>query len=297
MDYCTPRDEQTGDAVELDRKEQKMRRVFYGAAFLHLLVVALLYLVRPKLMHVFAFFQGIMLWNLVVIVYAFQGQYSISAHIEEVLQHRSFEDHLTSTYNYRFIHLRLSEEHERSRRYGESTSVLLLDLDGFKSVNDRFSHRAGDYVLKGIARVLKQSIRASDSLGRMGGDEFLVVLPQSGPDEGRVVGERLRRAVEGYALEPKEEGVGSGVTVSVGVAAYPQNGETMDDVLTAADKAVYSAKEQGGNRVCVAEESVSNGGERLRRRQRTVAALCEGPAGSQNARKRADRRPSSTSIH
>ena len=249
---------QPDQMFEFNREEGRLRRVFYGAMFLHLLLVVFLYLVQPRLLYAFVFFQGSMLWTIVVMMYAFQRLYSVSSEVKGMLRHQSFQDQVTEVFNYRYLHLRLSEEHERTSRYGGFTSVLYVDLDKFKPVNDQFGHQTGNQVLKEVAAAMSDSMRSCDVLGRVGGDEFLVVLPQTDRRQATVLADRLRRAVESYVLDLGEGGQVDGVCASIGVAAYPVNGDTMDDVLTAADSAVYDAKEQGGNTVCVAERFVSS---------------------------------------
>ena len=245
-----------GELRDLAEEESRLRRVFYGALFLYVLLAMFLYLVEPRLRYAFVFFQGMMLWNIVVMIYAFQRLSAASSQTKGMLREQTFLDQITGVFNYRYLNLRLSEEHERTSRHGVPTSVLYFDLDKFKPVNDRFGHQTGDRVLKGVAAVIESNMRACDVLGRVGGDEFLAVLPQTDRREATAVARRLRRAVQNYALDLGDLGAVEDVHTSVGVATYPTNGDTMDDVLTAADGAVYEAKEQGGNKVCVAERFV-----------------------------------------
>ncbi|MFC0115139.1 GGDEF domain-containing protein [Kibdelosporangium aridum] len=126
---------------------------------------------------------------------------------------------------------------------GESAALLMLDLDNFKSINDRYGHLVGDKHLKGVAEVLKSEVRATDMVGRFGGEEFVILLPGTTQDDAMAIAERIRRRVEGFAVE----GLGT-VTVSVGVAAHPDHGTTLEEVMNAADLALLAAKTAGRNR-------------------------------------------------
>jgi diguanylate cyclase (GGDEF)-like protein len=124
----------------------------------------------------------------------------------------------------------------------------MADLDHFKEVNDRYGHPAGDTVLQGVADCLLRSLRVTDSAGRYGGEELLVVLPQNDVKGGVVLADRWRRAVEGMTCKGTE-GEAISVTISIGAAEHDEAFETPDDLIAAADKALYRAKEKGRNRV------------------------------------------------
>lgn len=126
---------------------------------------------------------------------------------------------------------------------GESAALLMLDLDNFKSINDRYGHLVGDKHLKGVAEVLRSEVRATDMVGRFGGEEFVILLPGTTQGDAMAIAERIRRRVEGFAVE----GLGT-VTVSVGVAAHPDHGTTLEEVMNAADLALLAAKTAGRNR-------------------------------------------------
>ena len=235
------------------KEETKFRRVFYGAVVIHALLVLYLYLTQPRVLYAFVFFQGLMLWTLVVMVYAFYRLQSVSFEFKELLRYRSFRDLVTGAFNFRYLHIRLDEEYERTRRYGGFTSVLYIDLDSFKPVNDQFGHGVGNEVLKQLAGLMASSTRSCDVVGRIGGDEFLAVLPQTDREQATALAGRLRKAIENYELDLGDAGKVDSVTASIGVAAFPVNGDTIDNVLSAADSAVYEAKAQSGNAVCVAQ--------------------------------------------
>jgi diguanylate cyclase (GGDEF)-like protein len=142
----------------------------------------------------------------------------------------------------------LSAELGRAARDPKPLTVMMVDIDHFKSVNDRFGHPVGDAVLCEVSRRLRTSIRSYDSVGRFGGEEFLVVAPGCGKESGLVQAERLREVVSLQPFAVKD--ISIGVTVSVGVATSPEpKAQHLEVLLSAADKALYRAKEKGRNRV------------------------------------------------
>jgi diguanylate cyclase (GGDEF)-like protein len=159
-------------------------------------------------------------------------------------------DGLTNIANRRRFDRMYAHEHERADRYARPLSVLLCDLDHFKRVNDTYGHGAGDQVLLATAQALARTVRQSDTVGRLGGEEFGVLAPEVGPSGALALGERLRRAVE--VLEPAPSG-GPRVTISVGAVAWDGRGKVdMATLLERADKALYEAKQSGRNRVVLA---------------------------------------------
>ncbi len=171
----------------------------------------------------------------------------------------SITDGLTGLWNRRLFDLRMSEELQRAIRFQEPFGLLLVDLDHFKTVNDRFGHQAGDAVLVELSRRLTDATREVDVVTRFGGEEFALILPKT-PVQGTVrLGEKVREVV---ANEPFVAGNASiPVTVSVGAAGYPDHGLSVPDLLAAADAALYRAKENGRNRV----EEAEAGGRRAPR--------------------------------
>jgi two-component system cell cycle response regulator len=139
---------------------------------------------------------------------------------------------------------------ERCRRFNHQLALLMIDVDHFKRVNDTHGHAVGDEVLKAFTRILEGNLRSVDLLGRLGGEEFAVVLPESDQNAAKHTAERLRAAVE--ALEfPFEDGTTMKITTSVGIAILAGAGETLDSLLARADTALYTAKGEGRNRVVV----------------------------------------------
>lgn len=166
---------------------------------------------------------------------------------------RAFVDDVTSVYNARYLVDALDTEVRRAKRYGGPLSVLFLDVDRFKLVNDRHGHLVGSHALREIAQVLGDCVRQVDTLARYGGDEFTILLLDTDAAGAEQVGERIRAAVE-EALLGGGRGSGFHVTCSVGVATYPQHGTSRERLLDAADKAMYRAKSKGRNHVCTADE-------------------------------------------
>lgn len=154
---------------------------------------------------------------------------------------RALTDPMTGLPNARSLQMQFEKEAARAERSGSSFQVLMLDLDGFKAVNDTFGHKAGDRLLKGLAQVMSEQLRDYDFLARYAGDEFVVILPETDSDEIKDLCERLEKAVCDFAL-PVEENQFAKVGVSVGAACYPNHGSMLDQVLVYADKAMYVVK-------------------------------------------------------
>ncbi|HEY5626733.1 MAG TPA: diguanylate cyclase [Nitrospira sp.] len=157
-------------------------------------------------------------------------------------------DELTQLFTVRHLRNRVDDAVSKYKQSEQSFSLLMLDLDYFKSINDRFGHPAGDEVLRQVAQVLTRCVRTVDSAYRYGGEEFAVLLPDTDSAPARVVAERIRREVEGLKITV-DGGENIGVTVSIGLANCPANGASYQDLVTAADTALYEAKHAGRNRV------------------------------------------------
>ena len=160
-------------------------------------------------------------------------------------------DPLTGLYNRRFMDETLEREVVRANRKRTPLAVIMIDIDHYKSFNDSYGHAAGDVVLRAAGELMKRHIRSSDVVCRYGGEEFLVVMPEAGVDIARERGEALRRAVQ--ELDISHEGMALGeVTVSLGIAMFPQHGSSVAELVAAADAALYDAKNRGRNRLVVA---------------------------------------------
>src|SRR5688572_5573022 len=173
-----------------------------------------------------------------------------NSELVEQLHSAATTDELTGLYNRRALEERLAAEISRSLRHQLHTSVLLLDLDRFKVVNDTMGHAAGDRLLIQIAGILRQQCRALDVVGRLGGDEFLVILPMTKPAEAQVFVGRVQNSLREFEKANPDLGP---CTLSMGIAESPRHGTTVSSVLAAADNALYKAKRAGRNTVEVAD--------------------------------------------
>ena len=173
-----------------------------------------------------------------------------NAHLVEQLQTAANTDELTSLLNRRALEERLGAELARSTRHELDTTIILLDVDNFKLVNDSGGHAAGDELLRGVGRLLKEQCRQPDVVGRLGGDEFLVMLPMTSPREAMVLVGRVQAGLKALT----HLGQGQPVAVSIGVAAAPGHGTTVSSLMAAADAAMSKAKRAGGGRAEVAGE-------------------------------------------
>jgi diguanylate cyclase (GGDEF)-like protein len=164
------------------------------------------------------------------------------------LEQLTVTDPLTGLYNRRFLEERLEEERSRSQREGQSFSLILADLDNFKIYNDICGHLAGDKALRKAAKLMRRSAREMDLVVRFGGEEFCLILPNTSKKESLFVAERLRRAIEADIF-PGETNLPLGrLTVSLGIASFPDDAEVTHDLIHAADLALYRAKDLGRNR-------------------------------------------------
>ncbi len=183
---------------------------------------------------------------------AFAGAIALkNAELVERLQNAATTDQLTGLFNRRALEERLEAEISRSVRHQIRTTVVLLDLDRFKTINDTLGHAAGDRYLVLVSQLLRRHVRTLDVVGRLGGDEFLVVLPMTNPREAMGFVQRVRSAFEDLGADYPEF---SHASVSLGMAEAPRDGLTPAAVLAAADAALYAAKRQGGNAVVAADE-------------------------------------------
>ncbi len=161
-------------------------------------------------------------------------------------------DGLTGLYNHRVFHERLAEEVMRAHRYGHDLSVVLADLDEFKTFNDTYGHPAGDRALIRVARILKRSSRSSDIIARYGGEEFAVILPEAAMEEAHIFAERVRERIEKTSFHDADEAKSHELTVSSGIATLKPD-ESATNLLERVDRALYRAKGSGRNAVSLAQ--------------------------------------------
>ncbi len=174
----------------------------------------------------------------------------LEQHLKKVAQ----QDALTKLLNSRAISKRLEEELSRAKRYNLNLSCLMLDIDYFKVINDRFGHQRGDQILKRVANFIKSSLRKSDVVGRYGGDEFLAILTETSPENAKVTAERIRKLVcaKNFTSHQNAE---AKITISIGISGYPgKNADDFKNLIAQADKALYSAKSSGRNCIVLAEQ-------------------------------------------
>jgi diguanylate cyclase (GGDEF)-like protein len=159
-------------------------------------------------------------------------------------------DTLTNLYNRRYFEERLGGEAQKSFYSGTPLSLVMVDIDHFKKVNDTFGHTEGDKVLCEIAALLKTSVRKKDTVARYGGEEFILILPEAGLEESSMIAERIRRLAENTRFEVGQAQIN--LTVSLGIASFPSHrARSKEELIKMADQALYDAKRGGRNRVCV----------------------------------------------
>src|SRR5213082_3238889 len=172
------------------------------------------------------------------------------------LKETSFKDEVTGLYNRRFFSLRLEEEMSRFRRFNHPVSVVLLDIDGFKNVNDEFGHAVGDETLRDLGQILMKHSRGINVVARFGGDEFTILLVETPKAGAQLYAERIRQVVATFPFSH-----GKQVTASFGVASLPDDEvASSDDLFRAADEALYAAKRAGKNQVVAAKPRQQVGG-------------------------------------
>jgi diguanylate cyclase (GGDEF)-like protein len=175
---------------------------------------------------------------------------NIEATFHAEVRDRISYDRLTGLLTKETLYLAFERELERCLRYGLPLSVLMMDLDRFKSVNDTHGHLMGSHVLSEVGGVIRRAVRAEDVAARYGGEEFVSYLSETDVTSANVAAERIRSGIEAHRFVLDD--VAISVTISIGIATAPAHGTTIDQLVAAADRALYRAKESGRNRVCTA---------------------------------------------
>ncbi len=157
--------------------------------------------------------------------------------LEKKLAEQVMKDPLTGLLNHLHFHLELERQLALARRYGERGSIMFVDLDGFKAVNDKFGHQAGDELLKQVANLLRHQLRGTDSVARMGGDEFAAIMPRTNIEQARLAADRFNKAIQALPVNFPFP-----VSASIGFAVYPDHGDSAESLLAFADRAMYQAK-------------------------------------------------------
>ena len=192
-----------------------------------------------------------------------------NAFVFQKLQQQSITDGLTGIKTRRFFWEALSAEWKRASRSGRPFSVVLIDLDKFKEVNDTMGHFEGDLVLARVGRLLEQKSRQSNVVARYGGDEFIILMPETGAEQAQVLAERLRQWITSDPMLSEHH-----ITGSFGVASFPTHGFSIEDIIRVADAGMYVSKRSGGNRVSAAEEFAE--GEEFASHRQQISSYIEG---------------------
>ena len=176
--------------------------------------------------------------------------------LHKKLTELSITDGLTGLYVYRHFNDALDKEITRSARYRQSLGLIMIDLDGFKDINDSYGHPQGDEVLREVAQIFKKICREVDMVARYGGEEFAIILPETDLEGAFVLADRIRMVIKNYAFGTKENMIN--LTASLGVASYPDIAVSKLDLIKHADRALYTAKAEGRNKTCRAVKEITN---------------------------------------
>lgn len=172
-----------------------------------------------------------------------------NARLYEETEQLAVTDGLTEVFNHRYFQAFLDRELSRARRYHRPLSLIMIDLDRFKSINDNYGHQVGDTVLRGVAAIIKSQARDVDLVARYGGEEFMVVLPETNKNEAQSLAERIRQAVREQRYSLPDGRAEIRVTISLGVASFPEDGADKSELVDKVDKALYRSKTEGRDRV------------------------------------------------
>ena len=167
----------------------------------------------------------------------------------EELKKISVTDELTGLLNRRYFQERLCEEVERAKRQCKPFTLFIIDIDDFKAFNDRYGHLAGDEALRRVARAIRDAVRSIDVVSRLGGEEFSVILPYTIKSDAHVIAERIRQEVEDLRFMGPNIPPDQWLTISLGMAEFPKDANSIDNLIDRADKAMYVAKARGKNRI------------------------------------------------
>ncbi|MFC1522409.1 diguanylate cyclase [Elusimicrobiota bacterium] len=182
---------------------------------------------------------------------AFAAQAATALHSAQ-LYSMAHTDSLTGAYGRRYFQTWLEQDFERAKRYNMDFSLVLLDIDNFKQINDKYGHQAGDYVLLETVMAIKENLRKTDMVARYGGEEFAVIMPHTRIKVTKEISVRLRKIIDHNHYAWKGQTIP--VTVSMGISSFNKNHpRSSDDMIASADKALYEAKKTGRNKVCVAK--------------------------------------------
>jgi diguanylate cyclase (GGDEF)-like protein len=171
--------------------------------------------------------------------------------LRENLRRQSIRDPLTGVFNRRYMEEAFAHELYRAARHGLEVGVIMLDVDHFKTINDTFGHAYGDSLLKALANFLKNRLRGEDILCRYGGEEFIIILPETGLESALRLAEKLRTEIQAIEAELAIQPPGP-IHISLGVSAFPEHGRNAEEMIKSADWALYQAKQRGRDQVIAA---------------------------------------------
>jgi len=230
----------------LTSKEKKNTGIFVFYLLTSILVFSIL-----TIIHSWITFNQVQIIHFLIPVFASTVVGYLLAH-NKILQleliNLANTDKLTGACNRLYFDERLKQEIDRAKRYKQIFSILYLDLDHFKLVNDKFGHSTGDEVLKNFSSIVKKQNRESDIFARFGGEEFIIITQMADKTSAYNLYERLKKAVNDYEYKPSKK-----ITFSAGIAEFNIDKDDMESILARADKALYKAKEEGRNRAVIAE--------------------------------------------
>lgn len=175
-----------------------------------------------------------------------------NSRLYELIKYKSHTDAITRLWNHGFFQDKLTKEIEKANTTHQMVSLIMIDIDNFKELNDMYGHQNGDIVLKEMANILRDSSRDGDYACRYGGEEFSVILTQTSKDQGYIIAERIRQKIEDYCFPKFSSEEQLKVTVSIGLATFPEDAQRKESLITKTDKAMYCAKFSGKNQTCVA---------------------------------------------
>lgn len=178
-----------------------------------------------------------------------------NSHLYEMVVRQSLTDPITGMWNHRFFQEKLREELTKTDQLKLPLSLAIIDIDNFKRLNDTYGHQHGDLVLKQLAAIFKESSREVDFICRYGGEEFALILVGTNRQQSLDVSERIRTRIEQHRFPGRQEDQSLSLTVSIGLATYPDDCQSKEDLIALADKAMYIAKFSGKNKTCLASES------------------------------------------
>jgi len=171
--------------------------------------------------------------------------------LQDQLQKQAMRDSLTGVFNRRYLDETLTREIAHATRQGYPLSIIMIDVDHFKKINDSYGHKMGDEVIAAMGHILQSQTRESDCVCRYGGDEFLLVMPEMSQEDAFLRAELWRKDIKAMVFQSNKQVIN--VSISIGIATYPENGNNIDALLKAADDAMYKAKESGRDRTCISE--------------------------------------------